>query len=155
MMRRGIKRGFRFPPVTLYTPSRHPMPDNDITFRGFSVGISALHKVEWPYRCNIRSWAWVNASTRSSLETDRVVTFPFLTSLVGVISPSREGRMAIFIESDLLWTCLLPLLLRRIGFVRYNIAIHVGNYRSEARDFILEYERNKFPRLSCNGCLSL
>lgn len=30
----------------------HPMPDNDITFRGFSVGISPIiyrHKVEWPY----------------------------------------------------------------------------------------------------------
>lgn len=52
----------------------------------------------------------------------RNFSLPYLP-LVGIISPSREGRMAIFIESDLLWTCLLLLLLRPIGFVRYNIAM--------------------------------
>lgn len=126
---------FPIPPGHLVHAIRHPIPDNDITFRGFSVGISPII---YPAqsgvalsRCNIRSW---RGSTRPSMKRSRasVVTFPlyFIPSLPSSeLSAFLERGWAIFIESDV----DVFVLLRRIGFVRDNIAMRLGKLSATDR----------------------
>lgn len=126
---------FPIPPSHLVHAIRHPIPDNDITFRGFSVGISPII---YPAqsgvalsRCNIRSW---HGSTRPSMKRSRasVVTFPlyFIPSLPSSeLSALLERGWAIFIESDV----DVFVLLRRIGFVRDNIAMRLGKLSATDR----------------------
>lgn len=126
---------FPIPPGHLVHAIRHPIPDNDITFRGFSVGISPII---YPAqsgvalsRCNIRSW---RGSTRPSMKRSRasVVTFPlyFIPSLPSSeLSALLERGWAIFIESDV----DVFVLLRRIGFVRDNIAMRLGKLSATDR----------------------
>lgn len=126
---------FPIPPGHLVHAIRHPIPDNDITFRGFSVGISPII---YPAqsgvalsRCNIRSW---RGSTRPSMKRSRasVVTFPlyFIPSLPSSeLSALLERGWAIFIESDV----DVFVLLRRIGFVRDNIAMRLGKLSAKDR----------------------
>lgn len=126
---------FPIPPGHLVHAIRHPIPDNDITFRGFSVGISPII---YPAqsgvalsRCNIRSW---RGSTRPSMKRSRasVVTFPlyFIPSLPSSkLSAFLERGWAIFIESNV----DVFVLLRRIGFVRDNIAMRLGKLSAKDR----------------------
>lgn len=92
---------FPIPPGHLVYAIRHPMPDNDITFRGFSVGISPIiyrHKVEWPYPVVIsghgvgstrpRDHLW--NGTEPSVVTFSLILYTFLLPSL-FLGLSREG----------------------------------------------------------------
>lgn len=132
---------FPIPPGHLVHAIRHPIPDNDITFRGFSVGISPII---YPAqsgvalsRCNIRSW---RGSTRPSMKRSRasVVTFAlyFIPSLPsselstllerGNFYRIRRGRLR---SSSSNW-----IRSRQYRDAPWKI---IGDGSSEARDFIL------------------